>query len=103
VFRKSRFFLGVVLYMRRLLRIESFDLHSSNQYILVRVIPSCFHFVKMCLCQVSLLSRCSPRYLTSSSRGSCTLFIWTGEGHVSLCVVNVTWIDLDLLAFILHF
>jgi hypothetical protein len=30
------------------------------------------------------------------------MFIWT-RGHISLCVVNVTWIDLDPLAFILHF
>jgi hypothetical protein len=88
--------------MRSLLLVESFDLHLSSQYILVRLIPSCFHFVTLCLCQVSLLSRCSPRYLIFSSRRSCTLFIWTG-GHVSLRVVNVTWIDLDLLAFILHF
>jgi hypothetical protein len=73
--------------MRSLLLVESFDLCPSNQYILVRMIPSCFRFAKMCLCQVSLLSRCSPRYLTSSC-GSCTLFIWAG-GHVSLCVVNV--------------
>jgi hypothetical protein len=28
--------------------------------------------------------------------------MWTG-GHVSLRVVNVTWIELDPLAFILHF
>jgi hypothetical protein len=87
--------------MRSLLLVESFDLRSSNQKILVRVIPSYFRFAKMCLCQVSLLSRCSPRYLTSSW-GSCILFIWTGR-HVSLRVVNVTWIDLDSLAFILHF
>jgi hypothetical protein len=85
-----------------LLLVESFDFRLSNQYILVRVIPSCFRFAKMCLCQVSLLSRCSPRYLVSSSWGSFTLFIWTGE-HVSLHVVNVTWIDLGSLAFILHF
>jgi hypothetical protein len=32
---------------------------------------------------------------------SCTLFIWTVR-HVSLLVVNVMWIDLDSLAFILH-
>jgi hypothetical protein len=25
-----------------------------------------------------------------------------GGGHVSLCVVNVTWIDLDSLTLILH-
>jgi hypothetical protein len=88
--------------MRILLLVESFNFRPSNQYILVRMIPSCFRFAKMCLCQVSLLTRCSPRYLTSSSWRSCTLFIWT-VGHVSLRVVNVTWIDLDSLAFILHF
>jgi hypothetical protein len=87
--------------MRSLLLVEGVDFRPSNQYILVRVVPSCFRFAKMCLCQVSLLLSCSPRYLTSSW-GSCTLFIWTG-GHVSLRVVNVTWIDLDSLAFILHF
>jgi hypothetical protein len=65
------------------LLVESFDLHPSNQYILVRVIPNRFRFAKMCLCQVSLLSSCRPRYLTSSSWGSCTLFIWTGRRHVS--------------------
>jgi hypothetical protein len=46
-------------------------LRPSIQYILVRVIPSCFSFAKMCLCQVSLLSRCSPRYLTSMYNNSC--------------------------------
>jgi hypothetical protein len=79
--------------MGSLLLAESFDLRPSNQYILIRAGPSCFRFVKMCLCQVSLLSKCSPRYLTSSSWGSCTLFIWTGGGgHVFLRVVNATWI-----------
>jgi hypothetical protein len=87
--------------MRSLLLVESFDLRPCND-ILVRVIPSCFHFAKMCLCQVSLLSRCSPRYLISSSLGSCALFIWSG-GNVSLHVVIVTWIGLDSLAFILYF
>jgi hypothetical protein len=77
---------------------EGIYLCPSNQYILVRVILSCFRFAKMCLCQVSLLSMYSPRYLISSSWRSCTLFVWTG-GHVSLLVVNVTWIDLDPLAF----
>jgi hypothetical protein len=43
------------------------------------------------------------RYLTSSFSGSYTLFICTGGGHVSFRVVNVTWIDLHPLAFILHF
>jgi hypothetical protein len=88
--------------MRSLLLVESFDFRPSNQYILVRLIPSCFRFAKMCLCQVSLLSLCRPRYLISSSWGSCALFIWSG-GLVSLRVVNVTWTDLDPLALILHF
>jgi hypothetical protein len=60
VFRKSRFGSSIVLYMRSLLAVESFDFRPSNQYILVRMIHSCFHFAKMCLCQVSLLLRCSP-------------------------------------------
>jgi hypothetical protein len=93
--------LSIVLYMRSSLLVESFNFHLSNQYNLVRVIPSCFRFAKMCLCQLSLLSRCSPRYLTYSRR-SCTLFIWTG-GHVSLRVVNDMSIDLDSMAFIQHF
>jgi hypothetical protein len=63
---------------------------------------SCFRFAKMCSCQVSLLLRRNPRYLTSSSWGSCTLFVWTG-GLASLRVVNVTWTNLDPLAFIFHF
>jgi hypothetical protein len=54
--------LSIVLYKRSFLFVECFDLRPSNQCILVRVIPSCFHLTKMCLCQVSLLSRCSPRY-----------------------------------------
>jgi hypothetical protein len=80
---------------------ESFDLHPSNQYMLVRVAASCFRFAEMCLCRVSLLSRCSPRYLTSSSWGSCTLYMW--RGALSFRVVNVTWIDLHLLALIPYF
>jgi hypothetical protein len=75
-------------YMRSLLLVESFDLRLSNQYVLARVISSCFRFMKMCLCQVSLLSRCNPRYLTSSCWRSSTLFMWWGGAHV---IVNVTW------------
>jgi hypothetical protein len=37
--------------MRNLLLVESLDLCPSNQYVLVRVIPTCFRFAKMCLCQ----------------------------------------------------
>jgi hypothetical protein len=61
--------LCIVSYKRSLLRVESSNLHPSNQYILVRVIPSCLY----------------------------------GPGvHVSLHVVNVTWIGLAPLAFIFH-
>jgi hypothetical protein len=72
--------------MRSLLLAESFDLRPSNQYILVRVIPCCFCFAKMCLCQVSLLSRCSPRYLTSSSL-------------VSYIIVNCMLLLMSILVF----
>jgi hypothetical protein len=84
-----------------LLLMESFDFCTSSQCISVSVIPSCFRFVNMCLHQISLLSRCNPRYFTSSCWGRCGLFIWTGR-RVSLRVVNVIWTNLDSLAFILH-
>jgi hypothetical protein len=72
-----------------LLLVESFDFRWRNQYILVRMIPSCFRFAKMCLCQISLLSRCSPRYLTSSSWGNDTLFIWiTGRLVVEVIALS---------------
>jgi hypothetical protein len=57
--------------------------------------------VKMCLCQVSRLSRWRPRYLTSSDWGSWTSLILTG-GQVARCVVKVTCVDLVSLTFILH-
>jgi hypothetical protein len=94
--------LGIFLYNKILLLVESFDLRPSNQYILVRVSPSCFRFAKMRLYQVSFLSWFSPRYSISPSWESCTLFVWTGE-QVSLVIVNVAWTDLDPLAFILQF
>jgi hypothetical protein len=81
---------------------EYFDLCLSNQEMLVNVVPSCFHFAKMRLCQVSLLLRRGLKYLTSSSWGSCALFVWT-RGHISLLMVKMTLTDFDLLAFILHF
>jgi hypothetical protein len=63
---------------------------------------SCVRFMCISLRQVSFLSSCSPRHLTYSFWGTCTLFIWTG-GHVSVRVVKVTWTDLESLASILHF
>jgi hypothetical protein len=55
----------------------------SNQYV---VTSSCFRFKCMCLRQMNLQSRCSPRYFTSSLWGSRTLFIWTGDTF--LCLIN---------------
>jgi hypothetical protein len=75
VFRKSR-----LVWVELVELVESFDLRPSIQYILVRLIPSCFRFLKMFLRQASLLTRCSSRSLTSSSWKSCTLDIWTGGG-----------------------
>jgi hypothetical protein len=82
--------------MRSLLLVKSFDFRPSNQYILVKVIPSCFRFAKMCLCQVSLLSRCSPRYLISSFWGSFTVFIWTGGA----CLFSSSECYVDRLGFV---
>jgi hypothetical protein len=48
--------LSIVLYMRSLLLVESFNLRPSNQCILVRVIPSYFRFAKICLRQVSAIA-----------------------------------------------
>jgi hypothetical protein len=48
--RKVQIGLSIALYKRSLLFVESFDLRPSNQYTLVRVIPSCFRFTKMYLC-----------------------------------------------------
>jgi hypothetical protein len=89
--------LSIVLYMRSLLFVESFDLRPSKQYILVRMIPSSFRFAKMCLCQ-----SCSPSYFIFSGELH-IVYINRGDDDVSFCAVNVTWIDLDPLAFILHF
>jgi hypothetical protein len=78
--------LSFTIYMSILFLVESFNLCPSNQYIFVRVIRSYFCFAKMCLHHISLLSSCSPRYFTSSSWGSCILFIWAGRGpNFPLC------------------
>jgi hypothetical protein len=90
----------IALYMWILLLVESFDFRPNSQYVLVSVDSSWFCFVNMCFHQASLLSRFSPRYLTSCWV-RCTLFIWTGK-QVSLRVVNETWTDLDSITFIFH-
>jgi hypothetical protein len=63
------------LHMRSLLLMGSFDL----RFLVFSVLRT------MCLCQVGLLSRRSPRYLTSSW-GCCASFIWTGGGGIFLFV-----------------
>jgi hypothetical protein len=97
--------------MRSLLCVESFDLRPSNQDSLVRVIPSCFRLENICVCQVSLLSRCSPRYLTSSVWGSRTLLMCTGDvgnveqkfisnddsGRIKESNKNFLWLNLYLM------
>jgi hypothetical protein len=56
----------------------------------------------MCLRQVSRLSKCTPRYLTSSACGRYVPLSWTG-GHVDLLSVNVIWVDFSSFAFKRHF
>jgi hypothetical protein len=41
--------LNIALYMRSVLHVQSFDLRPNSQYILVRVVPSCFYFTKIYL------------------------------------------------------
>jgi hypothetical protein len=89
------------MYRSSLLLSESCEFCPSNQQ-LGESNSEKFPFGEDVMLPVSFLSRCSPRYLTWSSQGSCTLFIWTGE-HVPLRVVNVTWTDLRTLACIRHF
>jgi hypothetical protein len=72
--------------MRSLSLVESFDLRLSNQYILVKV----FLVVSKIL-DIIILGELHIVYMDQ------------GGGHVLLRVVNVTWIDLDSLAFFLHF
>jgi hypothetical protein len=56
------------------------DLRISNQYVLLSVIASCFHFKCMCLHQVSLLFmesldlRISNQYVLLSVISSCVPF-----------------------------
>jgi hypothetical protein len=88
--------LNIALRMKNLLLVETFNLHTSSQYILLRAIPSCCRFAKVCLRQVSLLLEYSPKLLTSPWM-CCTRT--AGEG---VLMVNTTFTDLDSLACILH-
>jgi hypothetical protein len=77
--------------MRSLLLVENFDLHPSNQYILVMMIPSGFRFANICLCQVSPV-KVQPEIFD-------IVHCLYGGGRVYFRVVNATWIDMDPLAF----
>jgi hypothetical protein len=46
VVAKEGLLIPILLYMRSLLLVKSFDFRPSNQCILVRVNPSCFRFVQ---------------------------------------------------------
>jgi hypothetical protein len=77
---------------------ESLDLRTSNQYVLVSVIPSCVcAYPRRISCQGAaqgiwhILFEGVVRYLHGQ------------EGKFFVRVVNITWTDLDSLAFILHF
>jgi hypothetical protein len=92
-------YIYIYIYIRSVLLMESFDLRPRN-HILVRVIPSCFRFAKKGLCQVSLLSRRSPRYTISTW---CRLRIW----RIPVRGRNNFWWAMPLLClggsnFILH-
>jgi hypothetical protein len=57
-------------------------------YILARVRPSCFHLVKIWWCQVSFLSRWSPRYiwLISNERSKqCVLAVFSWQVDKGFC------------------
>jgi hypothetical protein len=94
--------LGIVIYMRSLLLVESFDLRPSNQYILVMVIRV-VSVLRKCLCGrydfCQGIARDTWHHLLGEV-GRC--LYGPGCGHVSL-MVNVTWLDLDPLVFILRF
>jgi hypothetical protein len=61
------------------------------------MIPIFFRFAKMCLCQVNLLSRCSPRYLTSSSWELHTVYMGGGGGS---CFSSCSEFYLHRLGFV---
>jgi hypothetical protein len=57
----------------------------------------------MCLHKVSKsLVEVQPDILDIFFLGELHIFIWTGT-HVSVCMMNAAWNDLDTLACILHF
>jgi hypothetical protein len=83
------------IYMINLLLVK-FDWNPSNYYTVVKVIPSCFRCAKICLCQVQGADRVTSHLLLV---GDAQFLYGPGE-HVSLRVVNVTWIDLDPLVLL---
>jgi hypothetical protein len=88
--------------MRSLLLVESFYFRPSNQYILVGMIPSCFHFEKNVFVAGKSPVKVYFKILD---------IIILGELHIAYMGLGACFsscsecyvIDLDSLAFILHF
>jgi len=92
----------IALYMSSLFSSDTCDFRPRIQYSFCSWRSSCFLFVVICLRQVSLRSRCMPKYFTSSGWTGYILFNWT-DGHGDCLRVKVTWVDFVSLAFIHHF
>jgi hypothetical protein len=79
--------------------VESFDMHPNNQYILSGLFLVVSVLLK-CVCQASLLSRCSLRYFTLYSlEVACCLH---GPEGTFLFTWWMWWNNFYTLAFILH-
>lgn len=78
---------------------QCWELRLISQYIFWYMWLNCSRLNHMCFVQVNRLSRCIPRYLTSSfwERG---LLLRVTEGHVGLFSVKVLWTDLEEFALI---
>jgi hypothetical protein len=64
--------------MRSLLLVESFDLCPSNQYILMRMIPSCFRFAKMCFVPGKSPVKVQPKILDIFLRELHIVYMYRG-------------------------
>ena len=89
-FHRSRLVLGLLCRLGIYFQVitEICDRLQIIQYRFRSLRSNCFCLVVMCLCQVSLHSKCLPRYFTSSAWGTCTLFNVTchlieGEGDLN--------------------
>jgi hypothetical protein len=73
--------------MRSLLLVASFDLHPSNQYISVKVIPNRFRFAEMFIVRVCILLRVlsnhkiKPSFVLFDHITTCFgLYMWPSSG-----------------------